>query len=123
MEVESAELPPEEPKTAIEPATLKPNDPAEKLCLDEAFTVEAERKKVVRFDDLILFHTISQCLYSPRVSDVFSDESSLPDFLLNSTKDDDCCFQTLDYICCEGHQDDYHVFSKNEHHVFELDEL
>jgi hypothetical protein len=123
MEVESAELPPEELKPAIEHAILKPNDPAETVCLDEAFTVEAERKKVVRFDDLILFHTISQCLYSPRVSDVFSDESSLPDFLLHAAKDDDCCLQTLDYICCEGHQDDYHVFSKNEPHIFGLDEL
>lgn len=123
QEVESSELKPEEPQTALQPTNWNPNDPATDLCLNEAFTEKDERKKVVRFDDLILFHTISQCPYSPRLSEVFSDESSLPDFLMNATKDDDCCFQTLDYVCCEGHQDDYHVFSQNEHHVFRLDDL
>jgi hypothetical protein len=123
QEEESAEIKPEEPQIAQQPTTLTPNDPATDLCLNEAFTEKAERKRVVRFDDLILFHTISQCPYSPRLSEVFSDESSLPDFLLNTAKDDDYCFQTLDYVCCEGHQDDYHVFSQNEHHVFRLDDL
>jgi hypothetical protein len=105
----------QELRAAMETNGSYPNHSAGDICLAEAFSVEVEREKIVKFSDLVVFHTISHCPYSTNLSDVFSDESSLPDFLLNVVNDDDCCFQTFDRICCEGREDAKYVFSTNGH--------
>jgi len=87
----------------------KPQENITQLGVTEPFMGEIVEKKKhqVRFDDLVVFHTISNCGYSTNLSEIFSDDSSIHSFqeLFHAASDDGFCLRALDTLCGENYSE------------------